>query len=120
MGRTWAASCAAVLALALWPASAAAAGFRDSDVYARVTPARVVLGNSVAERSWARDSMRTLQLVDKRGGSRVWSREGADFSLSLGGVPLPSTAFSIYSLPNSFAGLIPLAAQSRNLFGTDA
>ena len=94
MARTWAGSVAALVVLVA-AAPASAARLSDGDVYARVTANRVVLGNSVAERRWARGSLRTVALVDKRGGGRVWTHGAPDFALSIGGAPLASTLFSV-------------------------
>src|SRR3954454_11851645 len=72
------------LLLAL-PATARAETFRDGSVYASVTPAQVVLGNSVAERRWARHGLVTTALVDKRSHGVVWSAGRRDFALDLAG-----------------------------------
>ncbi len=63
---------------------AQAARVYDRDVYADVTPERVTLGNAVAERSWSRSGLVTLELRDKRRGGRVWSSGHPDFRLSVG------------------------------------
>jgi len=68
---------------------------RDRDVYAEVTPDRVVLGNSVAERSWSRAGLTTLALVDKRRGGTLWSEGTPDFRLFGTGVPLTSEDFTV-------------------------
>jgi hypothetical protein len=75
--------------------SARAATFTDGDVYARVTATRVVLGNDLAERRWARPRLRTLELTDKRDGTRRWARGTPDFTLSIAGAPLSSTSFKV-------------------------
>src|SRR2546421_5545521 len=81
--------CALVLAaLALWPAAARA------DV--RVSPTSVVLGNGLVERTWSRAQFETTDLVDRR--TRTWSRNEPDFTLHLGGAPVPSTAFHVDSV----------------------
>src|SRR4051812_20545628 len=68
---------------------------RDGSVYARVTDTEVVLGNSVAERRWSRDSLRTTSLVDKRGQDRNWSSGSRDFSLSVGAATIGSEQFTV-------------------------
>jgi hypothetical protein len=68
---------------------------RDGSVYARVTDTEVVLGNSVAERRWSRDSLRTTALVDKRGQDRSWSTGSRDFSLSVGAATIGSEQFTV-------------------------
>src|SRR4051812_14880457 len=73
-----------VLLLAL-PAAARAETYRDGSVYASVTPAEVVLGNSVAERRWSRAGLVTTALVDKRGRGATWSAGRRDFALDLAG-----------------------------------
>src|SRR3954447_9433491 len=73
-----------VLLLAL-PAAARAETFRDGSVYANVTPAEIVLGNSVAERRWSRAGLVTTALVDKRGRGTTWSAGRRDFALDLAG-----------------------------------
>jgi hypothetical protein len=78
----------AVIALVLLlPASAARADetVRAGSVYATVTPTTVALGNSVAERRWARDGLVTTALVDKRKGGTTWSANRRDFALDLAG-----------------------------------
>src|SRR5436305_8865554 len=81
----------ALLALLLLPGTAAA------DVYARVTSKRVVLGNSLAERTWSRDSFRTVRLVDKRDGGRSWSARSRDFTMFAGPVQIGSDQFRVSS-----------------------
>jgi hypothetical protein len=76
-------------------APAAAAPVHDRDVYADVTPERITLGNSVAERSWSRDALTTLEMRDKRRGGVVWSRNQPDFRLSLAGPTLTSDQFAV-------------------------
>ena len=99
MTRGQGALAALVLALAPAPATAAsAAQWSDGDVYARASGSEVVLGNSVAERRWARGSFRTTALVDKRRGGRTWSRGSRDFTLTVAGVALGSDAFSVSSV----------------------
>src|SRR5689334_18089037 len=78
----------AAIALAfLLPASPARADetVRAGSVYATVTKTEVVLGNSVAERRWARDGLTTTALVDKRKGGTTWSTNRRDFALDLAG-----------------------------------
>ena len=80
------------------PAAASAEAFRNGSVYADVTPASVVLGNSVAERRWDRAALRTAALTDKRGGGRTWSRNRRDFTLFLvGGAEVSSESFHVVS-----------------------
>ncbi|MFL5913708.1 MAG: alpha-galactosidase [Gaiellaceae bacterium] len=74
---------------ALWAPAAARA-----DVYARVTPTSVVLGNELVERTWSRAQFETTALVDKR--TRTWSRNQPDFTLNLG-APVSSDAFHVDS-----------------------
>lgn len=92
MRFTPAAVCALLMAL-LAPAAHADI-VRDGSVSAEVTPARVTLGNAVAERSWDRASVRST-IVDRRGGDRTWSKDAPDFTLELAGQKLPSSAFRI-------------------------
>src|SRR5690242_7759869 len=68
---------------------------RDGSVYARVTDAEVVLGNSVAERRWSRDALRTTALVDKRGQDRDWTTGSRDFSLTVGAATIGSEQFRV-------------------------
>ena len=63
-------------------AKTSAGEVRQGSVYARITNTEVVLGNSVAERRWSRDALRTTALVDKRGQDRTWSTGSRDFSLT--------------------------------------
>ena len=84
------------LLLALLAAGpATAAPVTDRDVYAEVTDDRVVLGNSVAERTWSRSALATVELRDKRRGGFVWSQNQPDFRLSLGGPSLTSEQFAV-------------------------
>lgn len=87
-----------LLALLVCAAPAPAQTASDGDVYARVGPNEVVLGNSVAERRWSRDALRTTLLSDKRAGARRWSARHRDFSLSLGGVEVGSETFAVRSV----------------------
>ena len=86
---------AALLASLTAAAPAAAEPVRDRDVYAEVTPDRITLGNAVAERSWSREAFVTLELLDKRGGGRVWSRNAPDFRLLGLGAPITSDQFTV-------------------------
>jgi len=87
---------AAVLTLLAVPAAADAATKRNGSVYARVSGQAVTLGNSVAERSWARDGLVTTALTDKRGKDQVWSRNRRDFTLTLaGGAEVGSETFEV-------------------------
>jgi len=86
---------AALASCLLGPAPAAAQTQRDRDVYVRVTPDAVVLGNAVAERRWDRAAFRTATLTDKRAPARVWSRGQRDFTLSVAGTDLGSEAFTV-------------------------
>ena len=74
----------------------AAGEARSGDVYAQVGPTEIVLGNSVAERRWTTEGLRTSLLQDKRRGGRSWGG-GPDFALSLGGAPVSSEAFTVES-----------------------
>ena len=76
---------AALLLVLALPAAARAETFRDGSVYAQVTPADVVLGNSVAERRWSRAGLVTTALIDKRGQDTTWSAGRRDFALDLAG-----------------------------------
>ena len=67
----------------------------DRDVYAEVTEDRVVLGNAVAERTWSRSALATVELRDKRRGGYVWSQNQPDFRLSLSGPSLTSEQFAV-------------------------
>src|SRR4051812_49910227 len=93
IGRLGAGIGGIALALALGAPAAHAATFADGGVYARVTAKRVVLGNGLAERRWARQRFRTVELTDKRGGGRTWARGTPDFTLNIAGALLSSTAF---------------------------
>ncbi|HEX2086593.1 MAG TPA: hypothetical protein VHF89_12995, partial [Solirubrobacteraceae bacterium] len=88
--RSFARALGAALVLAA-AFAAAAPGAQAGSVYARVDAAQVVLGNSVAERRWARAPMRTLALVDKRGRDRTWSTDTSDFALDA----VDSRAFAV-------------------------
>src|SRR4051794_12482732 len=68
---------------------------RNGSAYARVTDTEVVLGNSVAERRWSRDALRTTALVDKRGRDRSWSTGSRDFSLAVGAATIGSEQFAV-------------------------
>ena len=68
---------------------------RDGGVYADVTAQRVTLGNSLAERSWNRAALATLELRDKRGRDHVWSRNTPDFRLFGTGAPITSEQFTV-------------------------
>ena len=68
---------------------------RDGGVYADVTAQRVTLGNSLAERSWNRAALTTLELRDKRGRDHVWSRNTPDFRLFGTGAPITSEQFAV-------------------------
>jgi len=65
------------------------------DVYARVEADRVVLGNSLVERSWAKDAFATIELLDKREPARSWTSDSVDFSLILDGLELDSSRFAV-------------------------
>jgi hypothetical protein len=64
-------------------------------VYADVADATITLGNSLAERSWSRDSFLTLELRDKRGGGHIWSHDAPDFRLFGAGAPITSDQFTV-------------------------
>ena len=86
-----------VVLAALLPGAAAAAGPQETingTTYARVDDGTLVLGNSLVERTWARDAFRTTSLVDKRAGLDV-AGEHPDFSLSLAGAKLTSDLFTV-------------------------
>jgi Melibiase/Bacterial Ig-like domain (group 1) len=72
--------------------------FTSGSVYARVEGDHVVLGNGLVERRWARGSFGTTELTDKRGGSKTWSRDHADFELMIGAARVPSTLFAAPSV----------------------
>ena len=85
---------ALVLAPLTVPASADAA-HKNGSVYARVTDGTVVLGNSVAERSWTRSAL-TSTVVDKRGRGETVVSEGArDFALTVGATDVGSESFAV-------------------------
>ena len=86
---------AAALLIALCAAPAHAAPVTDRDVYADVTAERVTLGNALAERSWSREALATIELRDKRRGGVVWSRNQPDFRLAVGGPSLTSEQFAV-------------------------
>ena len=85
------------LLIAALPAAARADQVtRAGSVYARVSPTRVVLGNSLVERRWARSGLVTTALVDKRGGGMTWSANRRDFALDLSGrAELGSDLFTV-------------------------
>ena len=86
---------AAVLtALALAPA---ASGAQQDDTYARVEPTQIVLGNSLTERRWSREQLRTTALIDRRQGGRTWSRNSREFALRIGGAEIGSELFKVES-----------------------
>jgi hypothetical protein len=90
----------ALVAVALVAASAPVAakpddGARMGSVYANVLGSRVVLGNALVERVWELEPFRTVALVDKRDGGRIWSADHPDFTLGIGGVPISSEAFDV-------------------------
>ena len=86
---------AAAIACLTAPAPAGAATVRDGGVYADVTAQQVTLGNSLAERSWNRAGLTTLELRDKRGRDHVWSRDTPDFRLFGLGAPITSDQFTV-------------------------
>ena len=75
---------------------AAAPGATD-DTYARVEPTQIVLGNSLAERRWSRDQLRTTALIDKRDGGLTWSRNTREFVLRVGPAEIGSDQFKVDS-----------------------
>jgi hypothetical protein len=85
----------APLAPALAPPATAAA--QPDDSYARVEPNQIVLGNSLAERRWSRDQLRTTALIDKRDGGLTWSRGTRDFTLRVGPAEVGSEQFKVDS-----------------------
>ena len=89
---------AAVLAtLILPPGTSGAQGTQTDDTYARVEPNQIVLGNSLAERRWSRDQLRTTALVDRRDGGRTWSRNSREFALRAGPAEIGSELFKVDS-----------------------
>ena len=96
--RTVGALAFAALLLLVPSPPAGAQELRDGDVYARVDDGQVVLGNAVAERRWATAGLRTLALLDKRRGGRLWSAGQRDFALSVGGAELGSESFRVDSV----------------------
>jgi hypothetical protein len=87
----------AVLA-ALVPVAPSAA--ITDDTYARVEQGpegQVVLGNSLVERRWSRDELRTTALVDKRDGGLTWSRASREFALRVGAAEIGSEQFNVES-----------------------
>lgn len=78
-----------------WSAPGDKPGSRAGSVYAEVTDTEVVLGNSVAERRWSRDGLRTTSLVDKRGQDRQWSTGSRDFSLTLAATTVGSELLTV-------------------------
>jgi hypothetical protein len=73
--------------LAVFPASA--------DARVRVTSDRIEVANGLVSRTWSRDGFRTLELVDRRGPDRVWSRDTPDFALVVAGQRIASDAFDV-------------------------
>jgi hypothetical protein len=76
------------------PSGAGAARSAD-DTYARLEPTQIVLGNSLAERRWSRDPLRTTVLLDKRDGGHTWSRNTREFALRIGGAEIGSDQFRV-------------------------
>jgi len=114
--RLWLVAACSALVLPVVPATADAT-YRQGSVYARVTDAEVVLGNSVAERRWSRDALRTTALVDKRGHDRVVSAGSRDFALLVGPAEVGSESFAVSSvavtsLPRGIYGNVPKSAIS--------
>jgi hypothetical protein len=97
MRLRWALIVVGLLAATAAPAPARAAEYRDSSVYASVSPTQVVLGNALAERRWDRAAFRTTALVDRRGQDRVWSAGRRDFSLTVAGVNVGSELLHVTS-----------------------
>jgi hypothetical protein len=77
------------------PNSLPADELTSGSVYARVGGSEIVLGNSLAERTWDASAFRTTELTDKRGTPRQWSADRADFELMIGAVRVPSDVFSV-------------------------
>ena len=84
---------ATLAAFALPPA----AGAVEDDTYARVEEKQVVLGNSLVERRWSRDQLRTTALVDRRDGGLTWSRSSREFELRAGPATIGSEQFKVDS-----------------------
>ena len=77
--------------------SGVASGAELDDTYARVEQDAIVLGNSLVERRWSRDPLRTTALIDKRDGGRTWSRDTRDFAFRVGGAEIGSEQFAVES-----------------------
>src|SRR3954452_7239741 len=89
---------ALLLAAAAPTAARADQRYSSGGVSARVTPNEVVLGNQLAQRSWARKGFRTEEIVDRRGAGRRAAGERRDFALTVAGVDLGSDAFDATSV----------------------
>ena len=79
------------------PSARADTVYRNGPVYARVGATAIELGNPLVVRRWTTSAFRTAELTDRRGGGRLWSAGSPDFSLTLDGLGLDSTAFSVGS-----------------------
>ena len=74
-----------------------ASGATPDDTYARVEEGAIVLGNSLVERRWSRNPLRTTALIDKRDGGHTWSRDTRDFAFRLGAAEIGSEQFTVAS-----------------------
>ncbi|MDQ3935889.1 MAG: alpha-galactosidase, partial [Actinomycetota bacterium] len=87
----------AVLALLLVGVAPASAQTAADDTFARLEANQVVLGNSLVERRWSRDELRTTVLIDRRAGGRTWSRGAREFALRVGAAEIGSEQFAVDS-----------------------
>ncbi|HEX8066053.1 MAG TPA: alpha-galactosidase [Thermoleophilaceae bacterium] len=54
-----------------------------------------MLGNSLAERRWSRDALRTVALVDRRAGGAAWTGATRDFAVRAGAAEIGSESFRV-------------------------
>ncbi|HET7483726.1 MAG TPA: alpha-galactosidase [Actinomycetota bacterium] len=73
--------------------AADAARYSSGSTYATVTDDGIVAGNAMIERTWDRAAFATTALVDKRQAT-VTAGSAQDFSIQVGKVWVPSTAFA--------------------------
>jgi hypothetical protein len=85
----------AAIVCALLPSAAAAQNLDDT--YARIEPTQIVLGNSLVERRWSREQLRTTALIDKRDGGVTWSRNTREFAFRVGPAEIGSDSFRVES-----------------------
>jgi hypothetical protein len=94
--------------------AALAVEHRAGEVYARIGPTDIVLGNGLVERRWSRARFATTTLTDLREGGMRSAGTHRDFALRLGAVTvgseqLTATAVSTTTLPGGLRLRITLA-----------